>query len=224
MLNSLNQLSGQIDLKNSFWMFNSDFDTYYEDRYDFIHFSNDDQIEYLDGKGELIRKDTLVVDLNGNYEIKGNPYFKRIETLSSNEMNFIFEVEFIENDSSKRLQEIIFNFTKLTNTKVNITNEELEVISKNSEWEIMNTDNFDKKIMFVEWKNMSEEKINEIVLDKERSMKYESTDHLVKISNTYVYVQQRLNTPNAKAIVTDMTHNKIILCENNKQWSLKRIK
>ena len=48
MLNFITQSNTEAELKDSVWMFNADFSTFYFDRFDFVRFNDKDEIEYLD--------------------------------------------------------------------------------------------------------------------------------------------------------------------------------
>ena len=43
----MSSTNNEIELKNSVWMFNADFSTFYLDRFDFVRFNDKDEIEYL---------------------------------------------------------------------------------------------------------------------------------------------------------------------------------
>jgi len=68
----INQSTSKINLKNSVWMYRPTPDSGYYNKFEFVYFNQHDEIEFLDGIGELVRKNILELGPNGNYREKGS--------------------------------------------------------------------------------------------------------------------------------------------------------
>jgi hypothetical protein len=224
MLNFINQINGQINLENTVWMFNAEFTTIYQNRYDFVKFNIDNEIEYLNGEGNLIRKDTLEINKEGNFIIKNNPFFRGIEFISSNEINLVLEVEHFENDKSTGIKDMKFNLLKLPLTQIEVNKESLKILSSNSDWELEMPNKEKKNIKLSTWEYVSKEEIVKILEDSRKFAKYKKTNHLIQIENSVVLVRQRLNLVDSKAIITKISEDELVMKAENKDWILKRVK
>ena len=227
MLNLISSTNSQIELKNSVWMFNADFSTFYSDRFDFVRFNDKDEIEYLNGKGEILRKDTLEIDSKGIYKIKGNPFFKGVEFVNSTEINLVFETEYTKNDEYQGKKDMRLNLTKLIPTKIEVDQDELSKIQIDSEWELIQPkgkrDTFSK---FTQWKEIPKDEMEKAIKDSNEYRKHKKYRHLIKIEDTIIAVQQKLDMIHSKAIVSKITDKEIILVnhfKDNEEYILKRV-
>ncbi|MFK8010369.1 MAG: hypothetical protein AB8H03_28705 [Saprospiraceae bacterium] len=205
-------------------MFDAEFATFYQDRYDFVKFNDKNEIEYLDGKGELIRKETLNIDKEGNYKIKENPFFRGIEFINSNEINLVIEGEHMENDKSMGIKDMRFKLIKLPHTQIEISQKELEILFANSEWKLTKPNrDTQKTIRFSKWQNVSKEEKEKILNDAKRFSKHKESNHLIKIANSLIFVRQRLDMVKSKAIVSKITENELVVLAENKECILNRV-
>lgn len=221
----INQVRGQISLENSIWMFEPEFATFYQDRYDFVRFNDKNEIEYLNGKGELIRKDTFTTDKTGNYKIEGYASFKAIEFIDSNKINLVFEGPYLENDQPMGIKEMKYKLTKLPKTAINISQKALEVLFAKSEWEWTESNRESKKIIKLSaWESISKEEKEKVSNDARRFSSYKKSNHLIKIANAIILIRQRLDMVTSKAIVSKITENELVVLAENREWIFKRIR
>ncbi len=227
MLNFINQSNREIELKNSVWMFNAEFSTFYSDRFDFVRFNDKDEIEYLNGKGEILRKDTLEINAEGIYKIKGNPFFKGLEFVNSKEISLVFETEHTKSDEYQGMKDMRLNLTKLVPTKNEIDQKELSEILIDSEWGLIQpTGKRDTFIKFTRWNETPKDEIEKAIKDTNEYRKHKKYRHLIEIGNTIIAIQQRLDVIYSKAIVSKITAKEIILVNHFNEYEeyiLKRI-
>jgi len=227
MLNFVNQANSQVDFKNSTWMLNVDFGTFYTNRFDFVRFNNQDEIEYLNGKGELISKDHLIFDKEGNCKIEGSPSFKGFEFINPKEINLVYEAEFTENDEYKGIRDMKLNLTLLTPTRIKISKGEIARIMADSEWKLIQpTGEKNTFTKFTEWHDISEAEIEKVNQVSSEFRKYKKTYHLIKIGETVMIVQQKLNLVYSKVMISEFLDDKIIILnhyKDNEEIILERI-
>ncbi len=211
----------ELKLKDSVWMFNKEFATYYSEDYDFVRFDERGVIEYLNFKGDVIKTEFLKVDKNGRYKILENEQFQELEIIDSSNINFIFHQEHINNGESVGLRETKYNYRKLSSSQIEVSKDELMRISKKSEWTFQNHKN--KTIKFSNGKEISKDEIKKIIADPKRLEKHHAIDHLINLSGTIVYIKRFLRRTLAKAIVTKINANNLFLEIENKNHILNRI-
>jgi len=226
-VNFLNQSNSQINLNNSLWMFNSDFTTFYSDRYDFLKFRNNNGIEYLNSRGQLLRKESYEINKEGFYKIKGNPNFRGIELINSNEINFVNSGEHFENDINVGIKDIKFNFSKINPTDIELNSNQLEKIINKSKWRVKLADKQTEKLIELsKWNSISQAEKEIILNDKKKFVEHKKTNHLIRIDDSIILVQQRLDRALFKLKILRIKEDEIIIenpLKGNENLQLKRI-
>jgi len=208
-------------------MFNPDFTTFYSDRFDFVRFNDQNEIEYLNGKGELMGKCTLEVDANKVYKIKEDPLFKGFEIIDARQINLVSEMKYHQSGVYQGKKDGRLNLRKLIPAKMEIDQEEFSKIQTNSEWELIQQkgkrDAFRK---FTLWKETPKDVKENAFKDIREYRKHKSSSHLIKIEDAIIIVRQTLDSVQSKEIVSKITDKEITLVNHvgdYEEYILKRI-
>jgi len=228
MLDLIAKTNSPINLENSFWLHKQTFWILGRDNYEFVKFNDQEEIEYLNGKGELVRKDKLEIDEDGVYKVSGNPYFKGIEFVNANEINLVLEVKSKEKDGSMVMKDIRFTLVKLLQSKIEVTAEQLKEIQSNSEWQFeKRKGKRERLISLSEWQSVSEEEVKRILNKAGSYSKQEETSHLIQLEDSLIVIEQKLDMVHHKGMVLKITNDELILVNHykeNEEYKLNRIK
>lgn len=200
-------------------MFNPNPMIFYSGIFDFVRFNNQNEIEYLNGKGELMEKCTLELDANKVYKIKGNPIFKGFEIVDATQMNLVFETRYHKSGEYQGKKDGRLNLRKLIPAKIEVDQERFSKIQMNSEWELIQQkgkrDTFRK---FTLWKETPKNVMKNALKDIHEYNKHKSSCHLIKIEDAIIVVHQTLDLVQSKEIVSKITDKEITLVNHFRNY------
>jgi len=221
MLNLITNLDQKIKLGNSLWMYDRKSNAKHTYQFDFVFFNNQNEIEYLDGKGELVRKNSLEFDQSGIFKEKGS-FSLGVEFVDSQRINLIRESVSSKNENQEEKYWQL-NLIRLNPTKIEISEEELSKIINKSDWEM--TSRFGEKLTFtfVPWEGKSKSEVLKAIED---SKVEKPQKHLIRIKDSIVLIRQVRDVAMGKAIISKITTEEITVLQYNYNFEeliLKRV-
>ena len=168
------------------WKFNLEPNASYGHEYDFIRFTHDHQLQYLNLSNQLIRTDQIEINQKGQQIIKDSSSFKRFELINFEELNLVYDSTIDDREPA----EIKFNFRRCDKTIVKVSEEIFEKIRSDSRWEVQVEGRESKKGQ-VEFSTYTKEGLSKdgkpLV---SRYIDSSFTTHLISIDDTWMAVQK----------------------------------
>lgn len=196
-----------LKLKGSLWMFNPEMGAYYANRYEFIQFIEGSKLEILSDEGEVMRIDQLVYQENGGIHFENDPLERAIKFLSYNSLEIIHKIK-KPVDQEDSVRELKLNFSRIDSTKIDMDSLEVKEILTQSSWE----EEREKQIIeFIPWKKRSVDEKKELMNDREKRRKVGNKNHLIKVSNSLVAIQEKSDSIVSKAFVKEISREEMIL-------------